>query len=146
MIISTIYDLLVQRKKSESHFNILFSINLYRDMKNINTICVFIGKPHPLLVSYSVYTNGKKLFSISKNAGEFECLNGIRVLSMMWVICYHIFFNQVYGPNDNFSDIVKVIRDNKKNSKKCRVVCCSFFSTGKKAPLSRTPLFPSIVF
>lgn len=45
----------------------------------------------PILLAFSVYTNGKKLFSMkkSKSYDVMHCVNGIRVLSIVWVIFSH---------------------------------------------------------
>ncbi|XP_065173913.1 nose resistant to fluoxetine protein 6-like [Atheta coriaria] len=51
---------------------------------------------HPLLLAFSVVTNGEKLFATKEpgTAGDqLECLSGIRSFSMMWVVLGHIFSN-----------------------------------------------------
>jgi len=35
-----------------------------------------------ILLSFSLYTNSKKIFNISNMEGQLECLNGIRYLSI----------------------------------------------------------------
>ncbi|XP_021367674.1 nose resistant to fluoxetine protein 6-like isoform X2 [Mizuhopecten yessoensis] len=47
-----------------------------------------------LLVSFSLYTNGRKLLSSRRQrADKFEAVNGIRFLSMAWVILGHTFLH-----------------------------------------------------
>ncbi|XP_055842470.1 nose resistant to fluoxetine protein 6-like [Episyrphus balteatus] len=54
----------------------------------------FQRKPLPLLLAFSVITNGRKLFNISseKSPNSITCLTGIRVFSIFWVIHCHNFF------------------------------------------------------
>ncbi|KAJ8950673.1 hypothetical protein NQ314_007803 [Rhamnusium bicolor] len=47
--------------------------------------------PFAIFVAFSVHRNGRKLFKIRKNSDELSCLNGIKLLSMFWVIIGHIF-------------------------------------------------------
>ncbi|XP_031352999.1 nose resistant to fluoxetine protein 6-like [Photinus pyralis] len=44
---------------------------------------------HWLLVSFSCYTNTKRLFDITTDATEITCLHGLRVLTMIWIILVH---------------------------------------------------------
>ncbi|XP_048480394.1 uncharacterized protein LOC105382199 [Plutella xylostella] len=67
-IISTIYD-------------INSTIIQKRDKKQISK----------LYQSFSVYTNCRRLVTVSKNPKSIECLDGIRVLAMAWVILGHTY-------------------------------------------------------
>ncbi|XP_050306871.1 nose resistant to fluoxetine protein 6-like [Anthonomus grandis grandis] len=84
-------------------FIILMILSTVYDMKCSNSN----QKPHPLLIVFSVYTNGQKLFKVSNNPGEFSSLHGIRFLSMMWVIYGHCMYGSLYGPSVNILDIFK---------------------------------------
>ena len=44
------------------------------------------------LFCFSLISNFRRLFSSSKNMGNLRCLNGIRVLSILWVILAHSYF------------------------------------------------------
>ncbi|KAK5640661.1 hypothetical protein RI129_011472 [Pyrocoelia pectoralis] len=48
--------------------------------------------PNWVLSSFSVYINGKWLFTVKHNSKEIECLHGLRVLSMVAVLSFHSFF------------------------------------------------------
>jgi uncharacterized protein YoxC len=37
-----------------------------------------------IFLSFSAYTNSIKLFTVKKQEGQLECLNGIRTLSLSW--------------------------------------------------------------
>lgn len=65
---------------------------------------------HSILLAFSVYTNGQKMLKISDNSGQILCINGIKVLSMLWVITGHRFI-QTAGGVLNPSDTVKVLFD-----------------------------------
>ena len=49
----------------------------------------FTGKLGQFLLCFSLYTNGCKLLNTKQSAETLSCLNGIRVISMMWVILGH---------------------------------------------------------
>lgn len=54
-------------------------------------------KPKPILMAFSVYTNGKKLFSVekSKSPNVIHCINGIRSITLMWVMIGHSYAIQI---------------------------------------------------
>ena len=54
------------------------------------------------LLGFSAYKNTKVLFSISNksNPDHLHCLNGIRFISMTWVILGHVFGNLAANPNN----------------------------------------------
>ena len=41
------------------------------------------------LMCFSLYTNGYKILSTKQPPGALTCLNGIRFISMLWVILGH---------------------------------------------------------
>ncbi|XP_055910867.1 nose resistant to fluoxetine protein 6-like, partial [Eupeodes corollae] len=65
-------------------------------------------KPKPLLLSFSVISNGKKLFMINqeKSPNSITCLTGIRVFSMFWVIHCH---NYLYYSQLNVINIASAL-------------------------------------
>lgn len=55
---------------------------------------VYISDPknsNPLYTSFSVYTNGRRLITFTSNSGTMHCVDGIRALSMIWVVLGHSF-------------------------------------------------------
>lgn len=64
LILSTTYDVLMQYQEKET--------------------C-------KLYIAFSVYTNGEKLFDItrSKSKHSIDCLNGLRAIALMWIILGH---------------------------------------------------------
>jgi hypothetical protein len=61
-----------------------------------------------LVLGFSVYKNTKVLFATSgqNSQGKSEilhCLNGIRFISMTWVVIGHVFTNLAASPSNNFS-------------------------------------------
>lgn len=69
------------------------------------------GKPRCSFASlckcFSFYGNAKKLFTASKITDEnasTECLNGFRVLTMVWVILGHCYFYHLRSPNLNMNE------------------------------------------
>jgi peptidoglycan/LPS O-acetylase OafA/YrhL len=57
-----------------------------------------------MLIAFSVYTNGKILFDMTKSesSSSIECLNGLRSLSLLWIIFGHRYFDLFLGPTTNF--------------------------------------------
>ncbi|XP_044255641.1 nose resistant to fluoxetine protein 6-like [Tribolium madens] len=68
---------------------------------------------HPIYVSFSVLTNGRKLLNINYNPNpdQIQCLNGMRFISMMWVIAGHNFVAVEQVPIINYAEI-KEFADN----------------------------------
>ncbi|XP_053395822.1 nose resistant to fluoxetine protein 6-like [Mercenaria mercenaria] len=58
---------------------------------------------------FSITSNGKKLFGTETAIGPLACLNGIRVLSMWWVILGHTYFFSVFTI-DNAVELSKVVQ------------------------------------
>ncbi|XP_052094567.1 O-acyltransferase like protein-like isoform X5 [Mytilus californianus] len=54
----------------------------------------FLGK---LLLSFSVYTNGAKILSTNQGSGTLTAVNGIRFISMSWVILGHTYAFGLYS-------------------------------------------------
>ena len=55
------------------------------------------GFRRKFLLSFSIYTNGKHLLDTSSSgSGHLDCLNGIRFLSMTWVVVGHSFMSGQY--------------------------------------------------
>ena len=44
-----------------------------------------------IFLSFSLYTNSIKLFTVTKTEGQLDCLNAIRFLSMGYVVLGHLF-------------------------------------------------------
>lgn len=60
---------------------------------------------------FSIYTNGEQLFSSKKfgsSSGVIECLDGIRSLSIMWVVFNHVRRTYVAKPVQNLKTVEKV--------------------------------------
>ncbi|XP_030757478.1 nose resistant to fluoxetine protein 6-like [Sitophilus oryzae] len=76
-----------------------------------DTYCQFHkqAKPHPILASFSVYTNGKKLFHATEKT-DLSCLNGIRFLSIMWVVLGHMMSLTASSALDNVYDLYEFVQ------------------------------------
>ncbi|XP_044763430.1 nose resistant to fluoxetine protein 6-like [Coccinella septempunctata] len=62
-------------------------------------------KPNTAISSFSIYTNGKQLLKSSSNEDHLLCINGLRVLNMIWVIVGHVYVNYLLaGAIDNWKD------------------------------------------
>ena len=67
------------------------------------------GEPHKLYISFSAYTNGRKLFDIEENKSPnaINCLNGIRALSVFWIVFGHRMNNQLNVPTANVLEVLE---------------------------------------
>lgn len=63
----------------------------------------------PGLVAFSLYVNMNILFKVSskKSANIISCLNGIRCMSIIWIIFGHSYMINLLLPNANSKDIVE---------------------------------------
>lgn len=112
---STFYDYYWTRhgsecwKNSEWIFSIFFQNQISFD---------FAETTVELYTTFSVYTNLPKIFAISRNKSPdmFECLNGIRVLSAIWVIYGHAFVLSIATPMSNVATLLTVIYNTFSNS------------------------------
>lgn len=66
--------------------------------------------PKLILISFSVYSNCQRLFAVKKSSSNdvLECLNGLRVLSIIWVMFGHSYQIKVSSPLRNISDLIEV--------------------------------------
>lgn len=64
-----------------------------------------LNTPSNILNSFSIYRNANALFGHPKHSTSMTCLNGIRVLSMAWIVLYHAYQEYdstlaIYNRND----------------------------------------------
>uniref|UniRef100_A0A915HNX0 Nose resistant-to-fluoxetine protein N-terminal domain-containing protein n=1 Tax=Romanomermis culicivorax TaxID=13658 RepID=A0A915HNX0_ROMCU len=45
-----------------------------------------------IALSFSLYSNGKKIFSMKQKPGQIHCLHGLRALSLLWIILAHTYY------------------------------------------------------
>lgn len=64
-----------------------------------------------VLLSFSVYTNTRRLITYNAVPGTIECLDGIRSFAMMWVIIGHTYVNQVSLIMTNPLDVLNVSKN-----------------------------------
>lgn len=68
----------------------------------------YLGIVKPILLSFSVITNTRKLLNTSTASGSLTAVNGLRVLSMFWVILGHS-YGLTYTAMDNFMDFIQIL-------------------------------------
>lgn len=78
---------------------------------NLCTVSLSTGstKVIQILACFSMYSNGKKLFATKSTDGNIGCLNGIRVLSMCWILLCHRFMDTFFLPLINLVYALEVI-------------------------------------
>lgn len=98
---------LTSRIHSQKRLLKYYIIKLFKE--SINSNGFIISDPSEGYYCYrmfSVYTNTKRLVTFNSNPNALECLDGIRSISMMWVIISHSF--STFTINMNFMDILTV--------------------------------------
>ncbi|XP_052722101.1 nose resistant to fluoxetine protein 6-like [Crassostrea angulata] len=102
MFVSTVYDLLViqrQRHAAEHSQSEILSDHIENLGENSPLLNSREKKSVPkqesvaerLLLAFSVYSNGKKILQVNQSSGTLTALNGIRFLSISWVVLDHTF-------------------------------------------------------
>lgn len=66
-------------------------------------------EPHKLFITFSAYTQGRRLFDITENKSPnaINCLNGLRAMSVMWIMFGHRIGNQTAFGVANRDEFVK---------------------------------------
>ncbi|CAH1987784.1 unnamed protein product [Acanthoscelides obtectus] len=82
-------------------------------LSTIYDICLYLGAKKcetQFLIAFSMFTNGRKLFSTSvATKYQIEVLNGLRVISMMWIIAGHAVLLWGQGTEANSMAVVPVM-------------------------------------
>lgn len=87
--------------------NELFTNNIQEKRTTCNCKCLD-GKLLEFFKAFSLYSNGKKLFGTQTAEGPLACLNGLRVLSMFWVILGHSYAFAI-AFMENTADAAKIL-------------------------------------
>lgn len=70
---------------------------------------------HPVLLSFSIIENGRKIFKTSSTGDQLTCIHGIKALSMMWVMYGHEYSSTLlYSGVDNYKTVLE-FADQKEN-------------------------------
>lgn len=66
----------------------------------------FANKPLPTTAkAFSAIANARKVFSYSNNHEQMLCLNGLKVISLFWIILLHEYSIFSAGPVENLRDL-----------------------------------------
>ncbi|XP_035740471.1 O-acyltransferase like protein-like isoform X1 [Vespa mandarinia] len=66
------------------------------------------GKEYILFSSFSFYTNCKNLFNTDRHQDSIACLDGLRFLSICWIIYGHTYYMEVMGINMDLTQVPKM--------------------------------------
>jgi hypothetical protein len=97
---ATIYDIYKHNEDNQPKFEKILdeqncSIIENEIVENETRITVQENILSKVILSFSFYNNLKKIFEIQKSDDKLECLNGVRVLSLCWVILSHTYSNAI---------------------------------------------------
>lgn len=62
-------------------------------------------------VAFSLWSNGRKIFKTTSGGDQLSCINGIKALSMAWVIYGHV--NSGMEGSANYKDVLGYMKDSK---------------------------------
>lgn len=102
MLVSTVYDLLIiQRQQHTAERSQSETLNEHTESLGENSPLLISHEKksvqkqesvaEKLLLAFSVYSNGKKILQVNQSTGTLTALNGIRFLSISWVVLGHTF-------------------------------------------------------
>lgn len=77
-------------------------------MKRFSFLFSLLDVKYILLTSFSLYSNGKRILSTERSGDTIGCLDGLRYLSMCWIIYGHTFYLEAVGVKIDRSSIPKV--------------------------------------
>ncbi|KAJ3657729.1 hypothetical protein Zmor_009513 [Zophobas morio] len=80
-------------------FGTMYDVMVYKKISDYK-------KEPNLLMAFSVLANGKKMLSVSTAEGSLNCLNGLRVISMMWIVLAHSFQTSFFVPHVNGKELM----------------------------------------
>lgn len=90
----------------------------YKSSSDVNglvkwTICyneyyIYSDRKDILLTSFSIYTNGKNLLKTDRRTDSIKCLDGLRYISICWIIYGHTHYTEVVGVKMNLNEISQV--------------------------------------
>lgn len=64
----------------------------------------------PIFLSFSIYSNSKRLFAIQNRPSGLSCLDGVRVLSTLWIMALHVSICYVWSPSLNSKEVGSYMR------------------------------------
>ncbi|XP_063927803.1 nose resistant to fluoxetine protein 6-like [Zophobas morio] len=72
-------------------------------------ITFYGNQSSPMIIKgFSVYTNGQKIFKMTTpTADQLPCLNGLKFISMMWVVAGHQFLIPIFGSLTNTKYLIQ---------------------------------------
>lgn len=63
---------------------------------------------HNVLVSFSIWSNTSRLLKLSHNTESLTCLNGLRAISILWIVLGHRYLTTILFPLINTNEILNV--------------------------------------
>ncbi|XP_021346367.1 nose resistant to fluoxetine protein 6-like, partial [Mizuhopecten yessoensis] len=98
MVLSTLFDVVYSRRQKQSNETVPYEKDVSVESKyRVNGDIEKPSKPKQpgvlarLAMAFSVFTNGRKLMSTGQPGGALGAVNGIRFLSISWVVLGHSF-------------------------------------------------------
>ncbi|XP_063383497.1 uncharacterized protein LOC134669803 [Cydia fagiglandana] len=80
------------------------------DITALDNMFLASTKPDELRSCFSVYGNTDRLLTLTSKPGALDCLDGIRALSILWVITGHSFLAHLNTYLSNYFDLLELAR------------------------------------
>ncbi|KAL4708192.1 hypothetical protein ACJJTC_005334 [Scirpophaga incertulas] len=88
-------------------FSVLLCITIGSTGYDLYCNFVMDCKPSKILGCFSIYTNTRRLLTFNASPGALECMDGIRAISMFWVIIGHSFSTTISYPIQNIIEALE---------------------------------------
>ncbi|XP_063538699.1 nose resistant to fluoxetine protein 6-like [Cydia strobilella] len=82
-------------------------IFIKKENNNNNNMFLVTTKPDELRSCFSVYGNTDRLLTLASKPGALDCLDGIRALSILWVMTGHSFLAHLNSYLSNYVDLLE---------------------------------------
>lgn len=122
----------IRSRRYSSLVSVLINFNLIMIIKHFSVILVIIlliiiastiydvylskssgitGRRQKMLLAFSAYTNGSKIIKASTNSDQIQFFNGMKVLSMIWIIIGHSFefYNVLFVNKEDIEEVLSKI-------------------------------------
>ncbi|XP_038210029.1 nose resistant to fluoxetine protein 6-like [Zerene cesonia] len=86
---------------------VIYFRSLFQNVENSPVVKDIAEDISRIYTSFSIYTNTRRLVNFQTHKYALECVDGIRTLSMLWVLCGHTYIFTFMSPPHNMSYVIQ---------------------------------------